>query len=342
MDIIEKVGIGGMAFQLKPDAYSTLKEYLDKIKGFYSSRESGNEIVDGIESRIAELLEERMQGDGIVDKSEVDEIIGIMGMPEEMEPAAEKGGEEKPKVEKRLYRDPRQGIIGGVCSGLAGYFKTDVVLIRLIFVVLFALSFVWMHHNGGGIVLTVPVIYLIMLICTPAAKTVQEQWAMKGQDGSARGVEKNVMKEKNAPSGNRKNFWDEVGNTITMIMGIVLLLTGLAGIVTGIAAPLSAKGTALGANFMGLLDRSGFLELSDWELMPELSAALGEPITQICLGITVLMPFVAMLWAGIQMSFKLKYPKWHPGLIMFIVWFAAVLVLGIKIAVAFLSGSLVV
>ena len=342
MDIIEKVSIGGMAFQLKTDAYSTLKEYLDNIKGFYSSRESGNEIVDGIESRIAELLEERMQGDGIVDKSEVDEIISIMGMPEEMDAAESKTGEEGPKEKKRLYRDPKQGIIGGVCSGLANYFKTDVVLVRLIFVALFAITFLWEHHSGGGVCLSVPVIYLIMLICTPAAKTVREQWAMKGEDGRARGVAKSVMNEKNAPSGNRKNFWDEVGNTITMIMGIVLLLTGIAGIVTGIAAPLSAKGTALGANFMGLFGRGGIIDLSDWEMLPELSAALGEPLAQICLGITVLMPFIAMLWAGIQMSFKLKYPKWHPGLIMFILWFAAVLTLGINLAVTFLSGSLLV
>lgn len=342
MDIIEKVSIGGMAFQLKPDAYSALKEYLDKIKEFYSKRESGNEIAEGIESRIAELLEERMQGDGIVDKSEVDEIIGIMGMPEEMDPAAEKSGEEKPKVEKRLYRDPKQGIIGGVCSGLANYFKTDVVLIRLIFVALFVLTFTGAHHTGGGSALVMPVIYLIMLICMPAAKTVQEQWAMKGQDGSARGVEKDVMKEKKAPGGNRKNFWDEVGNIVTMVMGILLLLTGIAGIVIGIAAPLSVKGKALGASIMDLLGRTGFLDFSDWAMMPVLSAALCEPFTQVCLAITVLMPFVAMLWAGVQISFKLKYPKWHPGLIMFIVWFVAILVLGIRIAVALLSGSLVV
>ena len=38
MDIIEKVSIGGMAFQLKPDAYSTLKEYLDKIKKFLRTK----------------------------------------------------------------------------------------------------------------------------------------------------------------------------------------------------------------------------------------------------------------------------------------------------------------
>lgn len=338
MDIIERVSIGGMAFQLKPDAYSTLKDYLDKIKGFYSTRESGNEIVDGIESRIAELLEERMRGDGIVDKSEVDEIISIMGMPEEMDAAESKAGEDEPKEKKRLYRDPKQGIIGGVCSGLANYFKTDVVLVRLIFVALFAITSVMIHHGGIAFetCLSVPMIYLILLICTPAAKTVQEQWAMKGQDGSARGVEKSVMQYGSASPEKRKDFWEDFGNILTLVIGVLLLLTGIAGLVTGIAVPLSVGGNA--SNILGFLDGRGIIELSDWDFMPGFFAAMDEPLVYVCLALTVLIPFVAMIWAGIQMSFKLKYPKWHPGLIMFILWFVAILILGIKIGVVFLSG----
>ena len=344
MDIIEKVSIGGMAFQLKPDAYSTLKDYLDKIKDFYSSRESGNEIVDGIESRIAELLEERMRGDGIVDKSEVDEIISIMGMPEEMDAAESKSGEDEPKEKKRLYRDPKQGIIGGVCSGLANYFKTDVVLVRLIFVALFALTSVWVRHGSFafGMSCTMPLIYLVLLICTPAAKTVQEQWAMKGQDGSARGVEKSVMQYGSVSPEKRKDFWDDFGNILTSVIGILLLFTGIAGLVTGIAAPLSVKGTGLEGNILGFLGKWGPIDLSDWEIVPGFFAAMDQPLVYVCLALIVLIPFVAMIWAGIQMSFKLKYPKWHPGLIMFILWFAAILTLGVKIAVVFLSGALAV
>lgn len=344
MDIIEKVSIGGMAFQLKPDAYSTLKDYLDKIKAFYSSRESGNEIVDGIESRIAELLEERMRGDGIVDKSEVDEIISIMGMPEEMDAAETKSGEDEPKEKKRLYRDPKQGIIGGVCSGMANYFKTDVVLVRLIFVALFVLTSVWVRHGGiaFGASCTMPFIYLILLICTPAAKTVREQWAMKGEDGSARGVERSVKLSGSASPEKRKDFWEDFGNILTSVIGILLLFTGIAGLVTGIAAPLSVKGTGLEGNILGFLGNWGIIEQSDWGFMPGFFSAMDQPLVYVCLALTVLIPFVAMIWAGIQMSFKLKYPKWHPGLIMFIIWFAAVLTLGINLAVTFLSGSLLV
>jgi len=37
---------------------------------------------------------------------------------------------------KRLYRIPSEGMIGGVCAGLAEYLNADPTLIRLIFVFL--------------------------------------------------------------------------------------------------------------------------------------------------------------------------------------------------------------
>jgi len=37
---------------------------------------------------------------------------------------------------RRLTRSRTQGVIGGVCAGLADYFGVDVVLVRLLFVIL--------------------------------------------------------------------------------------------------------------------------------------------------------------------------------------------------------------
>ena len=41
--------------------------------------------------------------------------------------------------------------------------------------------------------------------------------------------------------------------------------------------------------------------------------------------IVAVLPFIGALYAGILMLFRLKSPKWRPGLIMFIVWAAALL-----------------
>lgn len=36
---------------------------------------------------------------------------------------------------KRLYRSPKNRILGGVCTGIGNYFNVDPVLIRLLWVV---------------------------------------------------------------------------------------------------------------------------------------------------------------------------------------------------------------
>ena len=53
---------------------------------------------------------------------------------------------------KKLYRDVKNGKIGGVCSGLSDYLDLDVTLIRIIWVVLIICA-------GTGLLL-----YLIMWV----------------------------------------------------------------------------------------------------------------------------------------------------------------------------------
>lgn len=37
--------------------------------------------------------------------------------------------------DKKLYRNRRKGMVGGVCAGLADYFEVDRVLVRILFIV---------------------------------------------------------------------------------------------------------------------------------------------------------------------------------------------------------------
>src|SRR5699024_547470 len=41
--------------------------------------------------------------------------------------------QQKSSIKSRIYRDPEHKVIGGVASGLAAYFKVDVIIFRLIF-----------------------------------------------------------------------------------------------------------------------------------------------------------------------------------------------------------------
>ncbi len=57
-------------------------------------------------------------------------------------------------MEKRLYKDPHNKIIGGVCSGLAEYFDMDPTIVRLIFAFAF---FTW----GAGLI-TYVVLWIVL------------------------------------------------------------------------------------------------------------------------------------------------------------------------------------
>ena len=68
---------------------------------------------------------------------------------------------------RRLTRSRSQGVIGGVCAGLADYFVVDVVLVRLLFVILSIAGAIiggvivyvaawFIRPEGGGHVTPVP------------------------------------------------------------------------------------------------------------------------------------------------------------------------------------------
>lgn len=75
---------------------------------------------------------------------------------------------EEDKTIKKLFRNPNDKVLGGVASGLSGYFGIDTPYIRLAFVLLTI-------AGGSGLV-----IYVILWIITPAASSITERIKMKG------------------------------------------------------------------------------------------------------------------------------------------------------------------
>jgi len=328
MNIIEKFSIGGIAFALTPEAKTTLQAYLKEIRRFYFERESGSEIVAGIEDRIAELLQEKCGSERVVSKEDIDEVIKIMGYPEDIEEPEKEGSakddtKEKKSGVKRLYRDPKNGVIAGVCSGFASYFGVDVVLVRLIFVALFAMSF-W---PGDGVVLTMPLIYLVLIIAMPAAKTAQERWAIKGDDGGVDGVERIVKNGVDAiKTASRSQFWSVFGRACAYCIGIVMIIVGVVGLVA------LAVGAITGPTWFYMSDIWQDLT-EDW---PGLIAFFSNTWTTILILIVFAIPFFGLLWGGIQLCFNLPNPKWRPGLILFIIWLIAIVILATLFALSFL------
>jgi phage shock protein PspC (stress-responsive transcriptional regulator) len=184
------INLGGMFFHIDEDAYQKLTRYFDAIKRSLSNSGGQDEIIKDIEMRIGELITEKHTSDKqVINVKEVDEIIAIMGQPEDYRieddgaPVQPQANFDYVKKSRKLYRDTEKGLLGGVCTGLGHYFGVDAVWIRIVFAILI-LGF------GVGII---P--YIVLWIAMPAAVTTAEKLEMTGEPVTISNIEKKVREE---------------------------------------------------------------------------------------------------------------------------------------------------
>ena len=78
------INLAGIFFHIDEDAYLKLQRYLEAIKRSFTDSQGRSEIISDIEARIAELFSERVQNERqVIGQKEVDEVITIMGQPED-------------------------------------------------------------------------------------------------------------------------------------------------------------------------------------------------------------------------------------------------------------------
>lgn len=182
------INLGGFFFHIDEDAYQKLNRYFDAIRASLSS-EGRDEIMSDIEGRISELFSEKISSNKqVLSLSDVDDVIAIMGQPEDYK-IEEEGNTQNytssnTSKNKKLYRDGDSKIIAGVCSGLGHYFGVDAVWIRVALILLVFAGF------GTGIIA-----YIILWAVTPEALTTSEKLEMKGEPINISNIEKKVREE---------------------------------------------------------------------------------------------------------------------------------------------------
>lgn len=186
MKVTVSINLGGYSFNIDEDAYSELKRYLKNLGIHFAGEESSSEILSDIEARMAELFRAKLTGyKQVITISDVNEVISVMGTPEDI--SDNEGPSRKDKFSKpgahRMYRDPDNRIIGGVCSGMGAYWDIEPWIIRAIFIV-FTMA------GGLGIL-----IYLILYVVIPEAKTTAQKIEMKGDPVNIHNIKESVKKE---------------------------------------------------------------------------------------------------------------------------------------------------
>lgn len=179
------ITLGGLIFHIEEDAYSRLNVYLDEIKTRFAHLPDQQDIMVDIEANIAEKFSAKISpAKAAINLSDVEEVISLLGTSADFgeDTSTSTTGASAKKNFKKLYRNPDDQIIAGVCSGIAAYFGTQALLIRLLF-------FISVFFGGFGILL-----YIILWIIVPEAKTSSQKLEMNGDPVTLKGIEQ-VVKE---------------------------------------------------------------------------------------------------------------------------------------------------
>jgi len=195
MKITVSINLGGYSFNIDEDAYAELKRYLKNLEIHFAGEESSSEILSDIEARMSELFRGRLNSyKHVISIDDVRYAISVLGTPEDI--SDNEGTSAREKFSSpgyhRMYRDPDHRVIGGVCAGMGAYWNIEPWIVRIIF-------FVLAMMGGLGIV-----IYLILYIVLPEAKTTAQKIEMKGEPVNIHNIKDSVKKEFDTVTKNMK------------------------------------------------------------------------------------------------------------------------------------------
>lgn len=245
------INLGGMAFIIDENAFELLHNYLEALRKKFNNEAEREEIINDIESRMAEMLGQKLANrKEVISIEEIQEIMEAMGKPEDI--AGEETGSAAtgaattgpatsattsstamgPPVARKLFRDPDDAKIGGVISGLCHYFGiNDPVWVRIAAIILIFMT-------GGGVIL----FYILLLIVIPKANTAAEKLQMKGEPVNINTIEREI-KDAASRAGEsvhrfvkEQNFFEKLADILVSVFSVVLKMVALGVMVIGMIA----------------------------------------------------------------------------------------------------------
>jgi phage shock protein PspC (stress-responsive transcriptional regulator) len=278
MKKIININLSGRVIPIEDSAYEKLQAYIESLRKYFAREESRDEIINDIESRIAELMSEKVRkGASTITDADVDEIASSMGRPEDFdavepetiasaqEPYENKsasGSSAKEQTQPgtharasrgRLYRDSSDKFVAGVCSGLAAYLNVDPAIVRILFAII--------TFGGFGIGILAYILLWIFLPTKDLEGFSGKRLYRNPDDKMFGGV-----------AGGLAAYFNRSSNTIRLIFAAPILLSIVIGIIDRANAghdfnffPNLVSGSLSGAFF--------FAYVILWMLLPEANTA---------------------------------------------------------------------
>lgn len=348
------INLGGLIFHIDEDAFHKLERYLSILKKQFAGAQGSNEIINDIEVRIAELFKERTsEAKEVISGTDVDEVIGIMGKPEDyLDPeddlnSAYGSKSYRRRSSKRFFRDPDDKILGGVASGLAAYLNVEAIWIRIALVLL--------TLSGFSIIF-----YIILWAVIPKARTTAEKLQMRGESVNVSNIERSVKEEFRDLGENVKDFGRKAGeydykkpanqlgefisdvagfflNALKFIIKFFFKLIGLAFLAMAFVALLAVIAAFFSGSFN--IIHGGYTINDLYDFMQLLTANTAHfNLLMIGVFLLLLAPVVMIIYLGVRMLFKLEplSRTARSGLTgVAIIGFIMVLISGIRIGLEF-------
>ncbi len=300
------INLANILFHIDEKAFNKLQRYLEALKRSFAGTTGSDEIIADIEARIAELFQDRLESERqVITLKEVDEVITIMGQPEdymvdedifEDSPPASR---EYRKRARKLYRDLESKYIGGVCSGLGYYFGIDALWIRLFFI-FFAI------FTGFGFIA-----YILLWILVPEAATTSQKLDMKGEPVNISNIERTVKEGFDEVTERVKNvdyqkvgdkvkkggqsFFDTLGDIIMFLFKVFGKFIGILLIIIGAATLI---GLFIALFTVGILDIIHIPGIDFYDMV----SSTGTPVWLVSLlaFFAIGIPFFFLLYLGLK------------------------------------------
>jgi phage shock protein PspC (stress-responsive transcriptional regulator) len=182
--------LNGNAYQFEEDAFAAVQAYLQSAAAKFATNPDRAEIMADLERAIADKCDTFLgRHKTVVSVEEARQVLREMGpvdssstQPDDVSPEYAAAAEPATQVvyvaprRRRLFRLPHEGMIGGVCAGVAAYVNVDVVWVRLAYVLLTFCTGVWF------------LVWFVQLCITPKVVTPEDIAAAHGDPLTAREV----------------------------------------------------------------------------------------------------------------------------------------------------------
>jgi phage shock protein PspC (stress-responsive transcriptional regulator) len=335
------INLAGLFFHIDEDAFQRLQRYLAAVRKSFAGTSGADEIMTDIESRIAELfLEKRANEMQVISITHVEEVINIMGQPEDYEVDEEIFEEQTSQRKhkntgknKQLFRDTQSGYVGGVSGGIGYYLGIEAVWVRVILVIAVLISWGWV----------IP-LYILLWILVPDAVTTNQRLTMMGKEVNISNIEENfkqgfepvvdgqtdashhIVGQKGKRGSIR--FFSFLGR---LIKGFLRALVKIIGLVVFLAATTSLIGLIVSLVTASFVNVDGQPLIHFFDLVVPQQEASWILLTAVIIAVGIPLLILAILGLKLLVS-SLKPIGMPTKIVLIVLWIISVIVLSVSVA----------